>query len=166
MFFRETPVSEGKRIGACCGWSNSFRSHRSIAAGYPNSSASTPICGLAASGIISHGVNTVTVEIRATQSRCVPQMGGAGKPLRRGLLRVPINRFDDRMPRHEGSRAPCTAECHLHLMCAPSQNANLVVELLRQLRRDGSTICIVTHDPRFAQHAERGIRLFEGRVVT
>lgn len=47
-----------------------------------------------------------------------------------------------------------------------SQNANSVMELLRQLHRDGSTICIVTHDPRFAQHAERGIRLFDGRVVS
>lgn len=47
-----------------------------------------------------------------------------------------------------------------------SQNANSVMELLRQLHRDGSTICIVTHDPHFAQHAERGIRLFDGRVVS
>lgn len=47
-----------------------------------------------------------------------------------------------------------------------SQNANSVMELLRQLHSEGSTICMVTHDPRFAQHAERGINLFDGRIVS
>jgi putative ABC transport system ATP-binding protein len=47
-----------------------------------------------------------------------------------------------------------------------SQNANAVMELLGELHREGATICMVTHDPRFAQHAERGIHLFDGRVVT
>jgi len=41
-----------------------------------------------------------------------------------------------------------------------------VMELLGELHREGATICMVTHDPRFAQHAERGIHLFDGRVVT
>jgi putative ABC transport system ATP-binding protein len=47
-----------------------------------------------------------------------------------------------------------------------SQNANSVMELLRQFHSEGSTICMVTHDPRFAQHAERGINLFDGRIVS
>jgi putative ABC transport system ATP-binding protein len=47
-----------------------------------------------------------------------------------------------------------------------SHNADSVMELLQQLHRDGSTICMVTHDPRFAQHAERGINLFDGRIVS
>ncbi len=47
-----------------------------------------------------------------------------------------------------------------------SQNANAVMELLGELHREGATICMVTHDPRFAQHAKRGIHLFDGRVVT
>jgi len=46
-----------------------------------------------------------------------------------------------------------------------SHNADSVMELLQQLHRDGSTICTVTHDQRFAQHAERGINLFDGRIV-
>ena len=37
--------------------------------------------------------------------------------------------------------------------------------LLRDLHRAGSTICMVTHDPRFARHADRTIHLFDGRVV-
>ena len=37
--------------------------------------------------------------------------------------------------------------------------------LLRELHRSGSTICMVTHDPRFARHADRTIHLFDGRVV-
>ena len=39
------------------------------------------------------------------------------------------------------------------------------MELLRELHRQGSTICMVTHDPRYAQHADREVHLFDGRVV-
>jgi len=40
-----------------------------------------------------------------------------------------------------------------------------VMDLLRQLHREGATICMVTHDPRFAKHADRQIHLFDGRIV-
>ena len=33
------------------------------------------------------------------------------------------------------------------------------------LHREGATICMVTHDPRYARFADRGIHLFDGRVV-
>jgi putative ABC transport system ATP-binding protein len=46
-----------------------------------------------------------------------------------------------------------------------SRNAEAVMDLLRDLHREGATICMVTHDPRFARHAERQIHLFDGRVV-
>src|SRR6202162_6294361 len=46
-----------------------------------------------------------------------------------------------------------------------SRNADAVMDLLRDLHRDGATICMVTHDPRFARYAERSIQLFDGRVV-
>src|SRR5437867_7360267 len=46
-----------------------------------------------------------------------------------------------------------------------SRNANSVMDLLHELHGDGATICIVTHDPRFARHAQRGIHLFDGRVA-
>jgi len=46
-----------------------------------------------------------------------------------------------------------------------SHNANAVMELLRELHTEGATICMVTHDPRFARHAERGIHLFDGRLA-
>ena len=39
------------------------------------------------------------------------------------------------------------------------------MELLRELHREGATICMVTHDPRYARHADRSIHLFDGRVV-
>src|SRR5574339_193865 len=47
-----------------------------------------------------------------------------------------------------------------------SRNGEAVMELLRDLHRAGSTICMVTHDNRFARHAERTIHLFDGRVVS
>ncbi len=46
-----------------------------------------------------------------------------------------------------------------------SKNGDAVMDLLRQLHREGATICMVTHDSRFAKHADRQIHLFDGRVV-
>jgi putative ABC transport system ATP-binding protein len=46
-----------------------------------------------------------------------------------------------------------------------SANGEQVMDLLRELHRSGSTICIVTHDPRYARYADRSIHLFDGRVV-
>src|SRR5215471_6476131 len=46
-----------------------------------------------------------------------------------------------------------------------SKNGEAVMDLLRELHRAGSTIVMVTHDPRFARHAERTVNLFDGRVV-
>jgi putative ABC transport system ATP-binding protein len=46
-----------------------------------------------------------------------------------------------------------------------SRNGEAVMNLLRELHREGSTICMVTHDPRYADFADRQIRLFDGRVV-
>ena len=39
------------------------------------------------------------------------------------------------------------------------------MELLRELHVTGATICMVTHDQRFAQNADRTVHLFDGRVV-
>jgi len=46
-----------------------------------------------------------------------------------------------------------------------SKNGEAVMELLRELHRDGATICMVTPDPRYARHADRSIHLFDGRVL-
>jgi len=46
-----------------------------------------------------------------------------------------------------------------------SKNGDAVMDLLKELHNSGATICIVTHDPRYAHHAERTIHLFDGRVV-
>ncbi len=46
-----------------------------------------------------------------------------------------------------------------------SANSEAVMELLRGLHNEGATICMVTHDPRYARHADRSIHLFDGRVV-
>ncbi|HEX8255081.1 MAG TPA: ABC transporter ATP-binding protein [Thermoanaerobaculia bacterium] len=46
-----------------------------------------------------------------------------------------------------------------------SKNGEAVMDLLRELHRGGSTICMVTHDPRFTRYADRAIHLFDGRIV-
>ncbi len=46
-----------------------------------------------------------------------------------------------------------------------SKNGEAVMNLLRDLHREGATICMVTHDPRYALHAERAVQLFDGRIV-
>ena len=39
------------------------------------------------------------------------------------------------------------------------------MDLLKELHSQGATICMVTHDPRYARHADRSIHLFDGRIV-
>jgi len=46
-----------------------------------------------------------------------------------------------------------------------SKNGEAVMELLRDLHRNGATICMVTHDPRYADFADRTVHLFDGKVV-
>ena len=46
-----------------------------------------------------------------------------------------------------------------------SRSGETVMDLLAELHRGGATICMVTHDPRYARHAERAFHLFDGRVV-
>ena len=47
-----------------------------------------------------------------------------------------------------------------------SKNSEAVMELLDDLHAQGATICMVTHDPRWARHANRNIELFDGRIVS
>jgi putative ABC transport system ATP-binding protein len=46
-----------------------------------------------------------------------------------------------------------------------SANAEAVMNLLRELHQDGATICMVTHDPRFAECADRTVHLLDGKIV-
>jgi len=46
-----------------------------------------------------------------------------------------------------------------------SANGEAVMTLLKDLHRAGATICMVTHDPRYARHADRCIHLYDGRIV-
>jgi putative ABC transport system ATP-binding protein len=46
-----------------------------------------------------------------------------------------------------------------------SANAEAVMDLLRELHQDGATICMVTHDPRFADYADRTVHLLDGKIV-
>ena len=47
-----------------------------------------------------------------------------------------------------------------------SKNGNAVMELLKELHAEGATICMVTHDPRYAHVADRTIHMFDGQVVS
>jgi putative ABC transport system ATP-binding protein len=46
-----------------------------------------------------------------------------------------------------------------------SKNGDAVMDLLKELHQSGATVCIVTHDPRYAHHAERSIQLFDGQII-
>ncbi len=46
-----------------------------------------------------------------------------------------------------------------------SKNGEAVMDLMRDLHKQGATICMVTHDPRYARHADRTVHLFDGRIV-
>jgi putative ABC transport system ATP-binding protein len=47
-----------------------------------------------------------------------------------------------------------------------SANGDSVMNLLSELHQEGATICMVTHDPRYAARADRTVTLFDGRVVS
>lgn len=47
-----------------------------------------------------------------------------------------------------------------------SKNGNAVMDLMRELHDEGATICMVTHDPRYAHAADRSVHLFDGQVVS
>jgi putative ABC transport system ATP-binding protein len=46
-----------------------------------------------------------------------------------------------------------------------SKNGEAVMDLLKELHREGATICMVTHDPRFSRYAQRTVHLFDGKIV-
>src|SRR5215510_2622444 len=46
-----------------------------------------------------------------------------------------------------------------------SKNGEAVIDLLRGLHGEGATICMVTHDPRYAKHADRTVHLFDGKLI-
>jgi putative ABC transport system ATP-binding protein len=46
-----------------------------------------------------------------------------------------------------------------------SANGEAVMSLLGELHQEGATICMVTHDPRYALYADRTITLFDGRII-
>ena len=46
-----------------------------------------------------------------------------------------------------------------------SKNGDAVMQLLDELHREGATICMVTHDPRYEKHAARAVHLFDGQIV-
>ena len=47
-----------------------------------------------------------------------------------------------------------------------SKNGNAVMDLMKELHAEGATICMVTHDPRYAHEADRSIHLFDGQVIS
>jgi putative ABC transport system ATP-binding protein len=46
-----------------------------------------------------------------------------------------------------------------------SKNGDAVMALLRELHAEGATICLVTHDERYARDAQRTVHLFDGKIV-
>jgi len=46
-----------------------------------------------------------------------------------------------------------------------SKNGDAVMALLRELHAEGATVCLVTHDPRYARDAQKTIHLFDGQIA-
>ncbi len=47
-----------------------------------------------------------------------------------------------------------------------SKNGDAVMSLLRELHAEGATICLVTHDARYARDAQKVVHLFDGKIVS
>lgn len=46
-----------------------------------------------------------------------------------------------------------------------TRNGEAVMELLMQLHQGGATLCMVSHDPRYAAYAQRTLHLVDGRIA-
>ncbi len=46
-----------------------------------------------------------------------------------------------------------------------SHNCDVVMGILRDANRDGTTVCMVTHEPRYTRYAERTLHMFDGKIV-
>ena len=46
-----------------------------------------------------------------------------------------------------------------------SRSGEAMMDLIGELHKEGATICMVTHDPRYARHAGRAVHLFDGRIM-
>jgi putative ABC transport system ATP-binding protein len=46
-----------------------------------------------------------------------------------------------------------------------SKNGDAVMALMRELHAEGATVCLVTHDPRYACDAQKHVHLFDGQIV-
>jgi putative ABC transport system ATP-binding protein len=74
-----------------------------------------------------------------------------------------MKRFNQPLLRLEGvTRVFLTDEVETHALSGIHLE---VMELLGELHSSGVTICMVTHDPRYAAYADRMIHLFDGQVV-
>lgn len=47
-----------------------------------------------------------------------------------------------------------------------SKNGDAVMALLKSLNLDGTTICMVTHDPRYAEFANKRLHLLDGTMIS
>lgn len=47
-----------------------------------------------------------------------------------------------------------------------SKNGDAVMDLLKSLNQQGSTICMVTHDPRYASITNKHMHLLDGEIIT
>ena len=47
-----------------------------------------------------------------------------------------------------------------------SKNGDAVMDILAKLNQQGTTICMVTHDPRYASHASKQVRLLDGKLMS
>jgi putative ABC transport system ATP-binding protein len=88
----------------------------------------------------------------AHRAKHLPGQLSGGQPQRVAVARAVVG-------------APAILLCDEPTGNLDSKNGGVVMDLLQELRADGATICMVTHDPRYADRAKRTIHLFDGRLV-
>src|SRR5439155_25396034 len=100
---------------------------------------------------------------RADRSARARRYGASRKPFAQSALRRPAAACRGRAHALAGKPAILLADEPTGNL--ESKNGEAVMDLLKELHAGGATICMVTHDARFAQHADRTVHLFDGRVV-
>ena len=119
-------------------------------------------------------LENVMLPLAIVKSGTAAKKGAAQAALERVGLGAKVDRLPNQLSGGEQQRVAIARAIvnNPHILLADEPTGNLdsvnsqaIMDLLSDLHKQGATICMVTHDPRYANYADHTVHLFDGRVV-